>query len=176
MSLARIRSLVLLSVLVLCAIILVTMAVVRDRQTRTVYGGKDCPAGLVPVATKPLPEENTIKIKIFNGNGAAGLGGQVANEFRNRGFSVDKQVKDTKRYAKKARVTYGPKTVAAATVVDAYFLGDADMTFDIKRTNDVIDVTIGRLFTQLGTPTDVHQAIALLGNPSPPPGTCDVAP
>lgn len=175
MSLARIRSLVLLSVLVLCAVILVTMAVVRDKQTRTDYGGQKCPAGLVPVVTRPLPDESTIKINLFNGNGAPGLGSQVANELRNRSFNVGSP-KDTKRYTKLARVTYGPKTLAAATVVDAYFLGHAEMSFDIKRTNDVVDVTIGRQFTQLGTPTDVHQAIAALGNPSPPPGTCDVSP
>ncbi|MBO0869607.1 MAG: LytR C-terminal domain-containing protein [Micromonosporaceae bacterium] len=175
MSLARIRSLVLLSVLVLCAIILVGVAVARDKQTRTDYGGKECPAGLVPIATRPLPDESKIKINILNGNGAPGLGSQIASELHNRGFSVSPP-KDTKRYAKVARVTYGPKTVAAATVVDAYFLGDADMQFDIKRTNDVIDVTIGRKFVSLGTPTDVHQAIAALGNPSPPPGTCDISP
>jgi len=174
MSLARIRSLVLISVLVTCAVVLVTIAIVRDHQTRTTYGGAGCPAGMVPITTKPLPDESKIKINVFNGKGTPGLASQVAAEFRNRKFTVG-QVKDTARYAKVALLRYGPKAVAAASVVNAYFLGDAELKFDLRRTNDVIDVTIGSNFQALGTPTDVHQAIAALGNPSPPPGTCDVA-
>ena len=36
-----------------------------------------------------------------------------------------------------------------------------------------VDVIIGSKFKQLGSQTEVHQMFAQLGQPSPPPGTCD---
>jgi hypothetical protein len=174
MSLARVRSLILVSLLVIAAIVVVTLAITKDRQNSASYGGASCPAGAVPVKTRPLPDESKIKINVYNGTNHPGLAGQVAAEFKNRKFTVGK-VKDITKYAHTAQLRYGPKAVAAASVVDAYFLGQAELKFDIKRTDDVVDVILGGQFTTIGTPTDVHQAIAALGNPSPPPGTCDVA-
>jgi hypothetical protein len=173
MSLARIRSLVLVSALVLCAVVLVIVTIVRDKQNSASYGSS-CPAGTIPVQTKPLPDENTIKINVYNGTKRAGLAGQAADDLRSRKFNVG-PVKDTNGYKGIALIRYGPKEVAAAAVVDAYFLGDAELQFNIKRNDETIDVILGAQYKALGTPTDVHQAIAALGNPSPPPGTCDTS-
>jgi LytR cell envelope-related transcriptional attenuator len=175
MSLARVRALVLVSALVVCAVVLVILAIVRDKQSAASYGAGSCPADSVPIQTKPLPDENKIKINVFNGTKRAGLASAVAEDFRSRKFGVG-QVKDSSTaYKGIALIRYGPKEVAAASVVNAYFLGDATMQFNIKRTDDVVDVVLGAQYKALGTPTDVHQAIAQLGNPSPPPGTCDTA-
>jgi hypothetical protein len=111
---------------------------------------------------------------VYNGTNRAGLANAVAEDLRSRKFTTGK-VKDTKAYKGIALIQYGPHTVAAASVVNAYFLGDAEMQFNIKRNDDFVDVTLGAKYKALGTPTDVHQAIAQLGNPSPPPGTCDTA-
>jgi hypothetical protein len=176
MTLARIRALVLVSALVICALVLVVLAIVKDRQSGASYSSS-CPAGAVLIQTKPLPDQNTIKLNVYNGTSRAGLATQVADDFRSRKFTVDK-VKDTTKYkgTAPAQLRYGPKEVAAAaTVVNAYFLGQADLQFDIKRTDSVIDVILGPQYRALGTPTDVNQALAALGNPSPPPGTCDTA-
>src|SRR5437868_6373958 len=81
----------------------------------------------------------------------------AAEDFRSRKFTVV-QVKGTNPYKGIALIRYGPKEVAAASVVDAYFLGDADMQFNIKRKDDVVDVVLGAQYKALGTPTDVHQA------------------
>jgi hypothetical protein len=47
------------------------------------------------------------------------------------------------------------------------------MQFDLKREDDVIDVVIGGNFKTLATPTEMRQAVALLGHPTLPPGTCE---
>jgi hypothetical protein len=175
MSFSRVRALVLVSALGICAAVLVPLAILKDKQGNATYGGSSCPANSVPIRTWPLPSENQIKLNVFNGTTRTGLAGQVANDLRSRKFAVG-QVKDNKtRYSGIAQILYGPKEVAAATVVNAYFLGDAELTFEIKRNSDVIDVVLGAQYRALGTPTDVHQAYAQLGNPSPPPGTCDVS-
>jgi LytR cell envelope-related transcriptional attenuator len=174
MSLSRVRALVLVSALVICAIVLVVVAIVRDKQSNASYGGGSCPPDSVPIKTRPLPEENKIKINVFNGTNKPNLAGAAADDFRSRKFSVGK-VKDTGKYTGIALIRYGPSEVAAASVVNAYFLGDAELQFDIKRDDHVLDVILGAQYRALGTPTDVHQAIAQLGNPSPPPGTCDTS-
>lgn len=175
MSFSRVRALSIVGVLVVCAIILAVVAIAKDKQSSASYTSS-CAAGAIKVKTKPLPEEKSIKVNIYNGAGTAGLANGVADELRNRKFTVG-EVKDTKPLDAVAKLHYGPKALAAATVVNAYFLGKADdgTGFDPKDTGDAVDITIGKQYTALGTPTDVHQAIAQLGNPSPPAGTCDVS-
>jgi hypothetical protein len=46
------------------------------------------------------------------------------------------------------------------------------MHFDLKSTSTVVTLALGKGFRQIGTPTDVHQAIAALGIPAAPKGTC----
>ncbi len=175
MSLARVRALSIVGALVICALVLAVIAVTKDRQSSANYN-PDCPAGAIKVTTRPLPDEKNIKINVYNGTKHPGLATAVADELRNRKFQVG-EVKDTDPYDKLAKLHYGPKALAAATVVNAYFLGNADdgSGFDSKDTTDVVDIVIGEGYRSLGTATDVHQAIADLGNPSPPAGTCDVS-
>jgi hypothetical protein len=174
MSLSRARALVLVSLLVLAALILVLIAVIKDHQSGSSYGAS-CAAGTVKVRTRPLPDTNQIKVNVYNGTATVGLATTVADEFRNRGFTVV-NVKDApQKYAGTARLSYGRNEIAAAAVVNSYFLVKAEYAFDIKRTDDVVDVTIGAQYTKLGTKTEVNQAQAQIGNPSPPPGTCDIS-
>jgi hypothetical protein len=184
MSIARARALAFLGVLVVCALILVTVAVLKDKQSGSDYNALRCQAGAIKISTR-LPDPSKIKINVFNGTGNAdkngksvggvpGLAGQVADEFRNRGFVVVTVADRPQKYGGVAKLTYGPKEVGGAAVVQAYFLGNNDPGgFDVKRTDDVVDVVIGSSYENLGTKTEVNQKIAQLGNPSPPPGTCD---
>lgn len=176
MSFARVRALSIMGALVVCAIVLAVVAVAKDRQSHAGYAAT-CPAGTIHVKTKPLPDEKDVKINVYNGTKTPNLASTVANELKNRKFQVG-EVKDTDPYDQIAKLHYGPKALAAATVVNAYFLGKADDNaagFDPKDTTDVVDITIGAQYTALGTPTDVHQAFAQLGNPAPPSGTCDIS-
>lgn len=173
MSIARARALVLVAVLVVAAAILALVAVLHDRQSNASYGSGKCPPGAVKVVTWPLPDPDQVKINVFNGTDRSGLANQVAEEFRNRGFTVVKVGNAPHSYDGTALLAYGPKEVAAAAVVNSYFIGLADTSgFDSKRNDGIVDVTIGNAFRQLGSKTDVHQAQAAIGNPAPPPGTC----
>ena len=76
-----------------------------------------------------------------------------------------------------ANIYFDPSTVAAAQVVRAEFLMTdqsqiSAMKFNIKSKSKVIDVVIGKGFRQLGARTEVNQAIAALGTPTAPKGTC----
>src|SRR5437764_9362917 len=176
MSLARARALAIVGALVVAALVLVVAAIVKDKQSSASYAQGGCAAGQVKINTK-LPPPTQIKLNVYNGTGPknrmSGLAGRVADDFRNRGFTVGKVEEHPQNYDQVAKLSYGPKTVAAAAVVRGYFLGLTDPGgFDIKRTDDVIDVTLGSQFKELGSKTEVNQKIAQLGNPSPPPGTC----
>jgi LytR cell envelope-related transcriptional attenuator len=175
MSLARVRALSIVGALVICAVILAIIAVTKDRQSSANYQNT-CRADTIKVTTRPLPDEKNVKVNVYNGTGRPGLAKAVADELGNRKFQLG-EVKDTNPYDKIAKLRYGPKALAAATVVNAYFLGEADdgSGYDPKDTTDFVDIVLGAQYRSLGTPTDVHQAIAQLGNPSPPAGTCDVS-
>jgi hypothetical protein len=175
MSLARARALIVVALLVVAALILVLVAILKDKQSTNSYAG-GCPAGAVKVKTRPLPVPGQIKVNVLNGTSKPGLGADAADEFRNRGFTVVSIKNAPAHYDGTAKLAFGPKELAAATVVNSYFLGDADSDgFDIKRGDDVVDVTVGAQYTTLGTKTEVSQSQAQLGNPTPPPGTCDTA-
>lgn len=178
MKTARIRALWTVGFLVVVALILVYVTLNHDSQTHASYD-KTCPAGAVKVTTDPLPVEESITLKIYNASNRPGLAEQVANQFRHRNFKVeDVGRKDNRPVTDSvADITYGPKTVGAAQVVRAYLLmtdpsQDANMHFDVKSTSTVVEVALGKGFRQIGAPTEVHQAIAALGIPAAPPGTC----
>jgi hypothetical protein len=172
MTFARIRALAVVGALVVAALVLVTIAIAKDRQGPD-QARSACPKDAV-LANLRLPEAKDVKLNVFNATGRPGLADQVGNDFRNRKFNVQKvdSVADT-RAKGVAVVRYGPKAVGSAWLVRAYFLDEAETDFDIKRQDDVVDVVIGPLFRQLGTATEVNQAIAQMGKPQLPAGTCD---
>lgn len=187
MSLARARAVAIVGTLVLAAVIVVVMAVVKDKQSSASYATGGCGAGQVRVHVRPLPKPEQIKVNVYNGTGVPtgnpkkpisgnipGLAAGVADDLRNRGFVVGTVADRPENYAAGAKLSYGPKALAGASVVRAQFVGQDDAGgFNIKRTDDSIDIVIGSAFKELGSKTEVNQKIAQLGNPSPPPGTCD---
>lgn len=171
MSFARVRALVVIAVLTLAAIIFVIVAMVRDSQS----GGpavSGCPDGFV-IANIKLPEPKDVKVKIADGSGSPGMGEQVADDFRNRRFQVDKVVKNSKKAVEGVAVLlYGPEGVGSAHLLRAYFLDEAKPRYDRKLKGSVVEVIIGTEFQQLGTTTEVNQSIGALGNPPLPKGAC----
>lgn len=171
MSFARIRSLVIVSLLAVAALVVVILAITKDRQTQ-IASAAPCQSGQIPVSLT-LPEAKNVKLRVFNGSGRPGLAAQVTDDFQNRKFSIAGPPANTSTFKGVASLRYGPKAVSAAWLIRAYFLNQvADGGFDVKRKDDVVDVIIGTDYRQLGTSTEVNQAIAQLGSPSPPPGTC----
>jgi LytR cell envelope-related transcriptional attenuator len=191
MSLARARAVAIVGILVLAAVVVVVMAVVKDKQSGASYATGGCRTGQVKVHVKPLPKPEQIKVNVYNGTGQPnpdprtakktpvinnipGLAAQVADDLRNRGFIVGTVAERPEGYTGGAKLSFGPKTLAAASVVRAQFVGQDDPDgFSLKRTDDSVDVVLGSAFKELGSKTEVNQKIAQLGNPTPPPGTCD---
>ncbi|MEV4760199.1 LytR C-terminal domain-containing protein [Micromonospora sp. NPDC049559] len=166
------RALVVVGALVVCALIFVVVAIVRDSQGGQV-SAENCPKGF-KLANLTLPDEKDVKINVYNGTNEAGLATGVGNDFKNRKFQVLKTGNDPKKkgYDGVAVLRYGPKSIGAATLLQAYFLRQAENDFDINRDDDVIDVVIGGAFQQLATPTEKNQSLGDIGRPSPEPGTC----
>ena len=178
MTAARIRSLVIVGVLVIAAVVLTIITTSRDTQTHASYLSS-CPAKSIPVITSPLPARGDITIKVWNGANQPGLAQTVAEDLQHRGYRVEKVgTKDNKpTFSGVANIYFDPSTVAAAQVVRAEFLMTdqsqiSAMKFNIKSKSKVIDVVIGKGFRQLGARTEVNQAIAALGTPTAPKGTC----
>lgn len=177
MSFARFRALTVVGAMVVCALILVGAALIRDTQSRA-GAARECPPGHVPADLR-LPDEKHIKINVYNATNRRGLAESIANEFESRDFTVANKDKIKvandplkKRVEGAAELRYGPKAHGAAWVINAYFLGKADLQIDLKRTDDVVDVVLGENFRELATVTQVNQALVALGMPTPPPGTC----
>lgn len=171
MSFARVRALVVVAALTIAAIIFVVVAMVRDSQSGA-STAKGCPEGFV-LADIRLPEPKDVKVKVFNASGIAGLGQQVAEDFRNRDFQVDDKVGNApKAVSGVAVLRFGPEAYGAQHLLRAFFLDDADREYDRKRKGPVVDVIIGEDFQQFGTTTEVNQQIGVLGNPELPEGAC----
>ncbi|GAA1770755.1 LytR C-terminal domain-containing protein [Luedemannella helvata] len=172
MTFARIRALVVVGLLVIGAVVTVVMALSKDTQTGT-PAADACPPGAVPAQAK-MPERSQVKLRVYNGTKRPGLANTVGAEFKQRGFVVTKMntAPGKRTYDEIAIVKFGPRSLGAAQLVNANFLGEADMQFDIKRKDDLVDVILGNNFQQLATRIEVNQSIAALQEPELPPGTC----
>jgi hypothetical protein len=173
LSFARLRALIIVGVLVVCATIFVVVAIVRDKQDDATVAA-NCQTGDVPADLR-MPDDNSgIKLNVFNATSSPGLAGQVANDFRSRQFTVLKEETAPPPVLEAvAEIRYGPKTVGAAWVVSAFLLNDATKKFDISREDDTIDVVIGTKYLELATFTEQRQSLGQAGEPVLPPGTCD---
>jgi hypothetical protein len=173
MTFARIRALAILGALVVAALVFVVVAIGKDRQTHQTVSSS-CRGGVV--ADLHLPDQpQDIKINVYNATDHKNLAQAVANDFKGRKFQVQKTGNDPKgkRVDKAAVLRFGPKVVGAAWVVRAYFLNEVDLEFDIKRTDDVVDVVLGQGYRQLASFTEVRQSLAQAGPAALPKGTCD---
>ncbi|MFB9408126.1 LytR C-terminal domain-containing protein [Dactylosporangium matsuzakiense] len=177
MSFARVRALAVVGVLIVAAAIFVIVAVVKDHQGGPAAEGGKCPEGSV-LADAKLPRQQDVKVTIFNATSRSGAGSDVANDLLSRQFKEAKVVTAApnppvnKPGDEVAVIRYGPATVGAAWLVRAYFLNRATAEFDKARQDDKVEIILGGKFKQLPTTTEVNQAIAALGNPELPPGTC----
>ncbi|MER7002635.1 LytR C-terminal domain-containing protein [Dactylosporangium sp. NPDC000555] len=177
MSFARVRALAVIGVLIVAAGVFVIVAVVKDRQGGSAGDATKCAEGSV-MANAKLPTQEEVKVTVFNATNRTGAASDVANDFISRRFKEAKVVTAApnppvnKPGDTVAVIRYGPQAVGAAWLVRAYFLDEARTEFDKARQDDKVDIILGGRFRQLPTTTEVNQAIAALGNPALPEGTC----
>jgi LytR cell envelope-related transcriptional attenuator len=173
MTFARVRALVVVSALAVLAVAFVVYALVDDSQKGRTLAAQ-CPEGW-PVVDLTLKKAEDIKINVYNATDAVGRAESVGSDFANRKFQVLKKGNSKTAVDKVALLRFGPKAVASAHVIRAYFLDEADPEYDPARTDDVVDVVIGDDFKQLATTTEVNQSLvelASLGEPKLPPQSC----
>jgi hypothetical protein len=173
MHMTRIRALAVVGTLAIAAIVLIVVTVTRDTQDSAAQA-EECKPGHIPVSLELPESESEIKINVFNATNQSGLAANVAADFKNRRFQVDK-VQDAEQDEPDAVaiLRYGPKSIGAAHLLRAYFLDESKTQFDLKREDDFVDVVIGGRFKQLATPTEMRQSVAILGRPKLPAGTCE---
>ncbi|WP_432987099.1 LytR C-terminal domain-containing protein [Dactylosporangium sp. CA-233914] len=177
MSFARVRALAVIGILIVAAAVFVIVAVVKDHQGGSAGDSKKCAEGAV-MANAKLPTQEEVKVTVFNATNRAGAASDVANDFLSRRFKEAKVVTAApnppvnKAQDVVAVIRYGPQTVGAEWLVRAYFLDQARSEFDKARQDDKVEIILGGRFKQLPTTTEVNQAIAALGNPELPEGTC----
>ncbi|SCG67303.1 LytR cell envelope-related transcriptional attenuator [Micromonospora echinaurantiaca] len=171
MSFARVRALVVVGLLGVLALVFVVVALVRDTQGSAGLA-EGCPEGW-PLADVTLREPKDVKINVLNATtDRDGLARQIADDFRNRKFQVKRTADEKKKSDDIAVLRYGPKGVGSAHLLRAYFLDNAELVYDPKRTDDVVDVVLGNSFQQLATTTEVNQSLGDLGSPNAPPESC----
>jgi hypothetical protein len=175
MTIARIRALVIVGALFLAALVLVTVSIVKDKQTK--IEGASCAKDAVRVDTHLTDAEN-IQLNVYNATDRPGLAAEVAREFKQRKFKVDPEKATNDPLGKPvedvAVLRYGPKMVGSAWVVRSYFLNEAVQEFDPKRQDETIDVVLGPSYKKLATETEQRLSLASVGRPKPPQGTCDI--
>ncbi|BCY11439.1 LytR C-terminal domain-containing protein [Actinoplanes sp. L3-i22] len=165
----RTRAYRVISAMAAGAAVVATIAMVHDTQSAAI-ASESC-------STKvdlTLPDSaGQVKLRVLNGTATAGLADRVTSDFENRGFVMQKPAKNkTTVKDQTAIIEYGPRTAGAAQWIRAFFLGEAEPRFDPARTTDVVDVVVGAQYRQLATFTEVNQSLAVLGEPTAPPGTC----
>lgn len=113
-----------------------------------------------------------MEVAVFNGSGVTGLGQSLGADMAARGFKVVKVASERNRSDAVAVLRFGPAAVGRATLVNAHFLGRAQPRFDIARQGKTVDVVVGAGYRQLASTTEKNQALAMIGLPQAPPGTC----
>jgi hypothetical protein len=134
-----------------------------------------CPPGTTPV-NLAVPEVAQIRLNVVNASGVAGLAIPVLLELGRRGFPM-LSIADAPNgdaYPEAVVVRHGPGTTGAAWFVALQFRGPVRNDFDPGRTDDTIDVILGRAFENVLTPAEANQAVAVAPSPTAPPGGCAV--
>jgi hypothetical protein len=175
MTIARIRALAVVGALFVAALVLVTVSIVKDKQTSA--PGATCAKDDVRVDAHLSDAEN-IQLNVYNATDKAGLAKDIAQELKQRKFKVDPEKASNDPLAKPVEgvgvLRYGPKMVGAAWVVRSYFLNEAVLEFDPSRQDETIDVVLGPSFKKLATETEQRLALASVGRAQKPKGTCDI--
>ena len=166
MSLARVRALAVLGVLVLIALVSVVWAIVGDDQgpakTASACGSIDAKKQVA------VPPPKSVRLRIYNATDRGGLARQVGAQFSRRGFTVIKTDNDPQRevVTGTAQLRYGPAGAGAAQLLRAYVIKAQPVIDD--RTDATVDLVIGASYTDKDI-TPANQIKAQLERLGPPP-------
>ncbi|GLH96661.1 LytR C-terminal domain-containing protein [Phytohabitans aurantiacus] len=175
MTFARVRAMVLIGALTVVGLIVALVTVFSDDQAS---GGASagCKAGQ-PYADTEIRQEDKITVSVYNGTGRAGVAAAVAADLSDRGFKAKAEKNDPNQADVDGvgMVRYGPEGVGSAQVVRAYLFGEATREYDPNKKGAAVDLIVGKNFVELARLTDKNIALADLGQPEAPAGTCERA-
>ena len=127
-------------------------------------------------AVQPLPDPTEIKVNVYNATYLKGLAASTAADLKNRGFIIKNVGNDPKKLpiTGVAEIRYGPKTAAAAELLQYYFPG-AELINDGRR-GKMIDIALGTGFRPIPPQPDINDQVAMRAVPSASAGACASAP
>lgn len=163
MSLARVRALIVMAVLVVVAVATVAWAIFRDQASSTKAAG--CATATASAATA-VPQPKQVKVRVYNATDTDGLATKVANQLKKLGFQVVGTGNDSTNISSSGQVRYGPAGAGAAQLLRAYVKGSEAV--QDERKDAVIDLVIGSEYAKVGlTPSNQVQAeLDKLGTPT----------
>lgn len=145
MTLAQVRALIVIGVLSVVAITTVSWAIAQDGQTGPRAADK-CQAARTPTT---LPPPKSVKVRVLNATDLEGLAGTAAKDLRQAGFTVVATGNDPRPVDASAQVRFGPKGLAAASLLRAYVKG-AEAVQDDKRKDAVVELVLGEEYHTTG--------------------------
>jgi hypothetical protein len=171
MSLARVRALVVLGMLVLMAAAAAGWAIAKDSETAA-RRATPCIKTTVPFSAALPVRAADVRVNVYNATSRIGLANTVADELKVRGFTVGKVGNDPLGGTVQAtvQIRYGPRGAGAAQMLRAWFAG-AEPRID-TRTDGTVDVVLGLRYDGFTTPADHKLEADRLGTPTRPPELC----
>ncbi|NUS73573.1 MAG: LytR C-terminal domain-containing protein [Corynebacteriales bacterium] len=156
MSLARMRSLIVLGVLGALAAATVVWAITHDSQETP--ADKICKGAIKPVLT--LPDPSQVKLRILNATDTKGLASKVQISFEKRGYTQIEIGNADDVVEGSAQVRYGPRAAGSAQLVRGNIVG-ATVRPDNRR-DDVVELLIGPEFADKVLAADEDADSAML--------------
>jgi hypothetical protein len=171
-SIARVRALVVVGLLVVLAAVAAGWAIAKDRQTGASAGGTPCVRGTAPFVTTVPTSARRVRVNVYNATSQVGLATRVAKQLTDLGFTVDQVGNDPLQGTVKAvaEIRYGPAGAGAAQLVRSRFPG-AEPTL-VTRSDAAVDIVLGMLFEQVATDAVAQQELKRLGKPERPARLC----
>lgn len=176
MTIARVRALVVVGVLLVFALCLGGLALAND------IGGDSAekPRCVNPPAAQPadsaIPAPERVRVRVLNATEQTGLASEVAKTLKERGFSVVGVGNDTVTTDLQAagQLRYGTRGIGAARLLGAAING-MQPTPD-ARADATVDVVIGAGYTGLAAGTDIRVAARQIPAVAPRPSCGTPAP
>ncbi|MDO5502569.1 MAG: LytR C-terminal domain-containing protein [Actinomycetia bacterium] len=127
-------------------------AYMREGDPATVSPTQTPTNGVTAGACDPSRDPREVTINVYNASNRSGLAGRIADELRERGFTVGRIANDPlgAAFAQPVQVRYGePGLFQAATLRD---IVEGEQVIRDERTTTELDLVLGQNFVELNPP------------------------
>jgi hypothetical protein len=165
---------------VLCLLTAVVwFRVIHRTDSPGTTGSSSCPttASSQHATPKVLPKPRTVSVLVLNSTQRSGIAGKTKKALTKLRFTVTGAENDSAAYGGHgvikgvAEIRYGPRAIAAATLVHFYFPHSVMQQTDAS--SRLVTVSLGAKFTKLASAaavrTAMHKSHTKLGKPRPTP-------